>query len=254
MWTAGLSGGYVAGALALNRGYSLSDAWIDGWLGAPRFQKYVALCGNDRQRALQTYEWNVSLGQALLRDIAHFEIALRNAYDTAMSRKWPGSDHWLLSPSSPAVVPIWRIKSTSGGLKRGTDVNYIINRRNVDAAISKCGGAKAVPGKVIAELSFGFWRSLTTATHEKSLWVPYLHSAYPKGTRRTAVDRGLNDINTVRNRIAHHEPIFDRHQNPTQEPDKLHATLVQLMAMLSPDAAAHLSASSTVTTVFTQRP
>ena len=61
----------------------MSDAWIDAWLGSPRFQKYVDSCEGDRSRALALYEWNVTLAQALMRDIAHFEIALRNAYDTA---------------------------------------------------------------------------------------------------------------------------------------------------------------------------
>lgn len=231
----------------------MSDGWIDAWLGAPRFQKYVNLCGNDRQLALATYEWNVTLGQSLMREIAHFEVALRNAYDAAFSKRWTGPEHWLLSPSSPAVMPIWRIKSDRSGLKRGTDVNYV-NRRAVDSAIKKCGGVHAQAGKVIAELSFGFWRSLTTASHEKSIWVPYLNAAYPKGTSRSAVDNDIADINVVRNRIAHHEPIFDRHQNPTQEPAQIHATLVRLMTMLSPDAASHLAASSTVTTVLSQRP
>ncbi|WP_071288978.1 hypothetical protein [Mycolicibacterium llatzerense] len=231
----------------------MSDAWIDTWLGAPRFQKYVSMCNNDRKRALQTYEWNIALGQALMRDISHLEVGLRNAYDTAFAQRWTGTDHWLLSPSSPAVMPIWRIRSDKSGFKRGTDVNFI-NRKSIDSAIRECGGGNAKAGKVIAELSFGFWRSLTTATHEKSIWVPYLHAAYPKGTSRSAVDRSLFDVNIVRNRIAHHEPIFDRRQNPTQEPDQLHATTVRLMTMFSADAATHLSSSSTVLAVFAQRP
>lgn len=154
----------------------MSDAWIDAWLGSPRFQKYVDSCAGDRARALALYEWNVTLGQALMRDIAHFEIALRNAYNMAFAAHWPGSDHWLLDPDSPAVTPIWRIKRDRSGLKRGSDVNYL-NRRAVDAAIRSCGGARATPGKVMAELSFGFWRHLTSASHEKTVWVPYLHHA-----------------------------------------------------------------------------
>ncbi|MCV6990842.1 hypothetical protein H7I87_22345 [Mycobacterium timonense] len=231
----------------------MSDQWIDSWLSAPRFHKYVTLCGNDRGRALAVYEWNVALGQALMRDIAHFEVALRNAYDAAFTAKWAGTDHWLLSPSSPVVMPIWRIKANRSGLKRGTDVNYV-NRKAVDSAIHKCGGVSATAGKVIAELNFGFWRSLTTASHEKSIWVPYVHFAYPKGTSRSAVDSDLRDINVVRNRIAHREPIFDRHHNPTQEPRQIHATVVQLMQMFSSDAANHVSSTSTVMSVLAQRP
>jgi len=128
----------------------MSDAWIDDWLGFPRFQKYVDACGGDRARALALYEWNVSLGQALMRDIAHFEIALRNTHDAAFTPRWPGNDHWLLDPDSPAVTPIWRIRRDRSKLKRGSDVNYR-NRRAVDEAIRKCGGVRATPGKVMAE-------------------------------------------------------------------------------------------------------
>ena len=127
----------------------MSDDWIEAWLGTPRFQKYLDLCAGDHSRALTLYEWNVALGQALMHDIAHFEIALRNAYDAAIGTRWSGGVHWLLDPNSPAVMPIWRIKKDRSGLKRGSDVNYR-NRRAVDDAIRKCGGAKATAGKVMA--------------------------------------------------------------------------------------------------------
>jgi hypothetical protein len=34
---------------------------------------------------------------------------------------------------------------------------------------------------VVAELSLGFWRYLSVKRHEKHLWVPYLHHAFPAG-------------------------------------------------------------------------
>lgn len=131
-------------------------------------------------RALALYEWNVEAGQALMHDIAHFEVALRNAYDIAISAVWPHDTHWLLHAESPAVMPIWRTRMVKG-IKRGSDENYR-TRKNVDDAIRRCGYSKASSGKVIAELSFGFWRQLTTKAMEKSIWVPYLHHAFPSGT------------------------------------------------------------------------
>lgn len=127
----------------------MSDQWIDSWLGAARFQRYIDESDGDRTRALALYEWNVELGQALMHDIAHFEVALRNAYDNAISATWPHNPHWLLHAESPAVTPIWRTK-TVNGIKRGSDVNFR-TRKNVDDAIRKCGYGKAEPGKVIAE-------------------------------------------------------------------------------------------------------
>lgn len=42
------------------------------------------------KRALSLYEWNIDLGRVLMRDIAHFEVALRNAYDRVMRDRWEG--------------------------------------------------------------------------------------------------------------------------------------------------------------------
>ena len=231
----------------------MSDQWIDAWLGTPRFSRYVSFCAGDRARALELYEWNVALGQALMRDIAHFEIALRNVYDRAFDSRWNGSDHWLLDPASPVVMPIWRIRKDKFGLKRGSDDNYQ-NRRSVDSAIKKCGGASATPGRVMAELGFGFWSHLTTASHEKSIWVPYLHHAYPTSTRRADIDRVIGNINVVRNRIAHHEPVFDRIRTPDLEPASIHAELVRVLRMIAPDVAAHIEPTSTVAAVIAAKP
>lgn len=97
----------------------MSDTWIEAWLGKARFQRYLKESSGDRAHALALYEWNVETSQILMHDIAHFEVALRNAYDAAISANWPHETHWLLHPESPAVMPIWRTKNING-VKRGT--------------------------------------------------------------------------------------------------------------------------------------
>ena len=69
-------------------------AWAERWLSAERLSPYLANCEGDVDRALELYEWNVALGQVLMRDFSHFEVALRNAYDRVMSETWKG--RWLL--------------------------------------------------------------------------------------------------------------------------------------------------------------
>lgn len=115
----------------------MSDQWIDYWLGEARFHRYVDGCGGDPARALKLYEWNVEAGQALMHHIAHFEVALRNAYDAAISAAWPHEKHWLLHPESPAVMPIWRTRVVQD-MKHGSDVNFR-TRKSVDDAIKQCG-------------------------------------------------------------------------------------------------------------------
>jgi hypothetical protein len=226
----------------------VSDLWIDSWLGAARFQRYVDETNGNRKRALALYEWNVALGQVIMHDIAHFEVALRNAYDTAISGAWPYATHWLLHSESPAVMPIWRTRDIKG-IKRGSDVNFF-NRKNVDDAIKRCGYGTATPGKVLAELTFGFWRQLTTNAMEKSVWVPYLHKAFPPGTSRRAVDADVADVNKLRNRIAHHEPLF----TPTLDASSVHTRMMGCLLLVAPDVHAHVLRTSKVTQVLALKP
>lgn len=58
--------------------------WVEQWLSAPRFVVYVAAADGDSERALALYEWNAQISAALLRDLAHLEVGLRNAYDRAL--------------------------------------------------------------------------------------------------------------------------------------------------------------------------
>src|SRR5699024_9970458 len=227
---------------------SMSDSWIEAWLGKARFQRYLNAADGDRTRALALYEWNVETSQTLMHDIAHFEVALRNAYDAAISNNWPHQTHWLLHPESPAVMPIWRTK-TIQGIKRGADVNFV-TRKNVDDAIKRSGYKHATSGKVIAELSFGFWRQLTTKAMEKSMWVPYLHKAFPHGTDRSVVDAQVKTINDLLNRIARHEPLFTATTDPTQA----HEALMQCLELIAPPVHTYVVAKSKARTALEAKP
>jgi hypothetical protein len=64
----------------------------------------------------------------------------------------------------------------------------------------------------VSNLTLGFWAHMTDRSHERDLWIPYLHRAWPAGTDRAAVARGVGAVNAVRNRAVHHERLF----NPTR--------------------------------------
>jgi len=221
--------------------------WVEQWLSAPRFGRYLTACSGDRERALATYEWNLALGQAMMRDIAHFEVALRNAYDAVITERWQGAAHWLLDPTSPALAPLWH--ATHG---RRSDANAH-NRDSVAVAVGRCGGASARPDAVLAELPLGFWRHLTDGAHEKVLWVPYLHHAWPKKTSRQHIDQVTKVINATRNRVAHHEPIAD---SPVLGVGAaaVQADLVSVLRLLLPDLGDYVDQTPTVAAVLAQRP
>ena len=73
-------------------------------------------------------------------------------------------------------------------------------------------GATPPSGKVIAELTFGFWLQLTDSKLEHTLWVPCLHRAFAprKPPKRATFNQQLEKLRQLRNRGAHHEPIFQQ--------------------------------------------
>ena len=73
--------------------------WIPAWLSVARWQPYLTYCKGDGQRALALYEWNLHVAGAVLHDVAHVEVAIRNAYDKAFSLHWSGDGSWLLDSS-----------------------------------------------------------------------------------------------------------------------------------------------------------
>jgi len=181
-----------------------------------------------------------------MRDVAHFEVGLRNAYDAAISQHWAGSQHWLLDAASPAKAPLWR---------RSHGQRVDINRRNRDEiaeAVVRAGGAGASPGGVIAELSFGFWRHLADTGHERTVWIPYLHHAWGSGVSRTKIDTATRLINAARNRAAHYEPLF--FAQPGRGVMDVERQIVTLSSRLIPDLGTYIQQTSTVNSVFAQRP
>ncbi len=72
-------------------------------------------------------------------------------------------------------------------------------------------------GKVIPDLKFAFWQRMFTGRHDTRLWdselfrvMPNLDTAQSVAALRFAIYNDLEDVRRLRNRIAHHEPIFTR--------------------------------------------
>ncbi|MGH2902337.1 MAG: hypothetical protein ACRDK7_01900 [Solirubrobacteraceae bacterium] len=221
--------------------------WLEQWLSAPRLGRYLAAAGNDRARALRLYDWNARISAAVLRDLAHFEVALRNAYDDALLAATPtGQAHWT-SASTRVFPPLYRTKRAPRGPIRHTDVNRK-PRAILDAAVQAAGGISAPPGKVIANLTFGFWRYLSSKAHEKSLWVPYLHAAFSPKTNRSDVDARVGRLHELRNRVAHHEPVLN---------SDLRARLQDLLwvtEQIDPSIAQYIWSSTDVPALDASRP
>jgi len=220
--------------------------WVEAWLSAPRFGVYLAAAGGDRQYALVLYEWNAVVSAAFQRDLAHLEVALRNAYDAAIvANTPPGVPHWTADPYR--LFPVrWR------AARDGTRIDANRSpREQIERAVREAGPA-APTGKVIAELMFGFWRYLSTAAHHHPLWIPYLHTAFAPGASRPAVDRPVGRLHQMRNRIAHHEPLLRRNTATdvlsltTQHLVDRYSDLLTVAELISPELRDYIASTSTV--------
>lgn len=79
-------------------------------------------------------------------------------------------------------------------------------------------GIDGKPGKVLAEITFGFWIDLIKSANHWTLWVnPHhkagqgrsLHKAFPNArVARSVIHGRLKAIQLLRNRISHHEPVL----------------------------------------------
>lgn len=228
--------------------------WITAWLSEDRFAPYLRLCDGNQDRALALYDWNARLSSALMRDISHFEIALRNTYDRAFNQRWPYNSHWLTHPENPAINPLHQKRNPN------KDDRKLKNRNKVLALKEKHKKHKHADGRIIADLEFGFWTSLTAKQWEKELWTPYIRHAYAKGTSRGNIHKSLNIIRQVRNRIAHHEPIHNTREinepsdSISHNPTEFHKLLFRTFDLIMLEASQFTKNTSTVQEIIGNKP
>lgn len=163
-------------------------------LSAERLAPYLLEMGGDESRAIQLYEWNLAVSGAMFEALGVLEVVVRNALHRQLTihhGTLPG--HWYDDP-----LGLLSDKATD-------DINTARRRlRTLQRP--------ETPGRVVAELSFGFWRFLLASRYEATLWTPHLRDAFPNLSpqKRSLVYSSLSEMHTVRNRIAHHEPIHAR--------------------------------------------
>jgi hypothetical protein len=100
-------------------------------------------------------------------------------------------------------------------------------------------GKQPTAGRVVAELSYGYWVGLANA-YDTTLWRTDLHRIFtPRIEARRALHETLDRLRTLRNRIAHHEPIFQRKLSDD------YARIRMVLGCLSPSTLAWLDHHST---------
>ena len=210
---------------------SISRQEIERWITPPRFRAFHEEMGGDTAGAMALYDWNVCVSAVFFEAISYTEVLLRNAMDAQFSplrHDEPARESWLCD------AEVLRPKSLERVLE----------------AVSKIEQEGKLPtrARVVANLSFGFWRALLDKQY-KELWIGRFRHAFPNGSGdRKQVASLMARLNPFRNRLAHHEAIIDA------DIESRHDDLIELTRLIDASAATWVETRSQVPEVLAWRP
>lgn len=167
-----------------------------------RLNRYVMACYGDKRKAMTLYRYNLRLSQEMFTVICCFEVSLRNAIDSELV---------------PQLGPEWLKDSVMPGgiftLPYLSETHEKIFKRY--EKLNKNGLYSH--SKLLASLDFGTWKYMFSPVQYNQT-KQVLLNVFPnkqKSSKGNQINRQfiyneLDKINSLRNRIAHHEPICFR--------------------------------------------
>lgn len=215
----------------MSRFLSASDvAAIGNFLSAPRLSTFVNLTkSKQHEDAIELHQATMSLGIAIMAVTGFIEVGLRNAVcvelNTALGAGWLRSPPISLRWAALEKVAIKKAETQakraayskmSGSEKVALDAIAFptgtpagIKHRKL--AEKRQSAIVVSEGQVVAQLTMHFWKRLFSEEYEKTLWKRALKNVFPNKTiSRAAVASQLEVIYEIRNRLAHHEPVYGR--------------------------------------------
>lgn len=177
-----------------------------------RFDAFCSPSDQDQLDAISRYIWNMDVSRELSPPLHVLEVTFRNQLHNALTQHhgvaWFDT---LTSLSSYERNAISEAKNTLTRQHKPPD-----------------------PGRIVAELNFGFWTSLYGRSHENDIVRPTIQLVFPhyQGTRglsRAVVAPLLRESRLLRNRLAHHEHVVFDPSLPTT-----YRHMIELITWMSP--------------------
>jgi hypothetical protein len=181
-------------------------------ISAERLSRYQR-SASELELAIALYEKNTRLSEAFYTPLQGFEICFRNLLHEALQKQF-GANCLLLGRVPLIQDDQARLAATISSLEAP--------RR------------EAAEGAIIAALNLGFWVKLLGPIYDETLWRVSLYrvfSAQGRHLRRKHVHGRVNAIRRFRNRIAHHEPIWD------QDLNMRHTEIIEAISWMCADTA-----------------
>lgn len=201
----------------------------DGLAVPERFERYLAACNQDRTAASELYVWNAQVTEAFYTPLHAYEVVLRNAIDPKLMDVTGQEDWWNASSVR------WRPAQ----------------ERMISSALTtlqRTKGSGFTHGHMVAELPLGFWTGVVSGRYQRQ-WQAGVKDAFPNyAGRQGALQGQLDRVRNLRNRIAHHEPIFYRDLTADFR------NIKQVLGFIDVKAEQWVTANSRVQVVLDQRP
>lgn len=211
-----------------------AEILLQDWFSFERMSTFAQAGRNSEQ----LYVWNARVSKAYLVDIQHVEVAMRNAFDRALTKAYGAN--WFDYANHPQNFPI-NFQSPA--------------KKSISKAIGRSGwNTGRAPGKVIAELPLDFWYFLLSASYSSSVW--------PKVQRELSTRMGREEFRSAvevfykfRNRAAHHEPLVRRSIEEEDEYlDSVSESIYSVANWIDPECAKWIEKYSTVKGLRNTRP
>ncbi len=203
---------------------------IQTLLSAERLATFQALTASGLpEDAIELHQATMSLGISIMAVTGLIEVSLRNAVCHAMNSNFKGS-HWLRkSPPNSFKWAYLETKSIATATKQAQRAAYSKMTGGEKTALDTLAYPNGVPSntkhrtiaqnrqsmiavpdsQVIAQLTIHFWKRMFSENYEQTLWKPVLKNIFPnKKLNRSNVADHLEVIYEMRNRLAHHEPVY----------------------------------------------
>jgi hypothetical protein len=200
-------------------------------LSRPRMNAYRRFFGTTLRdtQIYGCYLWNESLCQSFFRTLTLIEIVLRNRLHSSLSiHYYPNAKvvvnnikqrTWTSSPINTVGTPDscnWYETPSVLNLKSQEKITNVTHHYRNGTPLS--GPAKPTPDDVVSTMQFGFWSSLIEKNPNIN-WSAILGQVFPKHratssnqwaskSQQERLSNRIELLRTIRNRIAHHEPIW----------------------------------------------
>lgn len=170
-----------------------------------RMRRYDHACRHDADvDGIELYRWAASVALAMFDDVGHVEVALRSAMarelSTTYGLEW-FEDQYLLDQDAADLIAEAKSRIRFDALPGDPQLRH---------------------GKLVASLTFGFWVKLLgrgqyaevdgqrqRRIYDTTIWKSAVRRAFPTvgDLERQRVESVARRVQTLRNRIAHHEHI-----------------------------------------------